>query len=405
MVFAYKGITREGKKVSDRIEAPSLEDAKRRLQSRGIYYEKVYASSESILARIERLRTPQLPTKILSNFSRNLSIYLKAGIPIIQAVRLLKNDTDHARLRDFLIAVETMIAEGQSFYTSLESQKVIVLPSFFKQSVKVAEENGLLELVLLELADFLKQQERIAKQISKAMTYPLFIIILASLMVGVMLTVIVPKITEIFTQMDKALPPLTQFVIDAGDFLGGNWLWVLILLIIAISSFSYAKRTFAPFGYRVDAFMLRMPLIGRLIKTSELARFSFISSMLLRSGVPFVHTAKLSANIIDSAPIKAKISQAAIYVVEGKKFSQSLHKAGFDFDRSFVQAIALGEETSQLPQMLENLAQLYNEENKDKTDTFLGLLEPMLIVVVGIIMGVIVAAMLLPIFSLNVGAS
>lgn len=401
MVYKYKGINKEGKKVQDRIVAPTLEDAKRRLQAMGILYERVTLSGETPLSKLSSLWIKQMPTKVLSNFSRNMAIYLRAGIPLIQAIRLQKNDAEHPLLRDFLVAIETMIDEGKSFHQAMESQKVVTLPSFYRQSVKVAEENGLLDTVLVELAAFLKQQERMGKQVKKALTYPMFILIVALVMVGVMLTVVVPQITQMFDQMDKALPTLTTVVIAAGDFVSAHWKLLVIAMILLFALFTLLMQRSYRFKFAVDSFMLRVPLFGRLIKTSELARFCYTASMLLRSGVPFVHTAKLGANIIDNAPIRAKIEAAAKLVVEGKKFSQALSRSGFTYDKSFLQAVALGEETSELPQMLENLAELYNEEKQDRTDVFLGLLEPVLMIFVGGIMAVIVIAMMLPIFSMN----
>lgn len=403
MVFKYKGLSKEAKKVSGRIEAPSLEDAKKRLQAQGILFEKVESSASPLLSRLSALTKPKMPTKILSNFSRNLAIYLKAGIPIVQAIKLLKNNSEYPKLGDFLTALETMIEEGKSFYAALEAQSVVTLPSFYKQSIKVAEENGLLALVLNELSTFLKQQERMGKQVKKALTYPIFILFIAAIMVSIMLTVVVPKITSMFTQMHKKVPPLTQFVIDSGDFLSAHWLLLSVLILLFFALFGLLKRKVYRFKFGLDLFLLRLPFFGKMIRTSELARFSYISSMLLRSGVPFVHTVTLASNILDSLPIQKKIAKAAHYVVEGKKFSQALLNAHFNEDRAFLQAIALGEETSELPQMLENLSELYAQDNQDRTDTFLALLEPILILTVGIIMGVIVAAMLLPIFSLNLG--
>ncbi len=404
MVYKYKGLDRSGSKAQGRIEAPTLGDAKRRLQAQGILFEWVKESGESWWQKLQGIRRAPLPTKELSNFSRNLSIYLKSGVPLIKAINLLKTDVSHPKLGDFLIAIETMIEEGKSFYTAIETQKVVTLPGFYKQSLKVAEENGLLEMVLLELSHFLKKQEQMVKQVKKALTYPMFIMIISILMVGVMLTVVVPKITAMLEQMHKETPPLTQFVIDTGEFVSAHWLMILVVFTAFAYAFGWIKKHNRRFKYAYDTFMMKLPLFGRLIRTSELARFAYIASMLLRSGVPFVHTVKLSANILNALPIKDRMDEAATYVVEGKKFSQALVKAKFTIDQAFLQAIALGEETSELPQMLENLSELYNEENKDTTDTFLSLIEPVLILVVGLIMGIIVSAMLLPIFSLNLAS-
>lgn len=404
MVYKYKGLDKNGKNDTGRIEAPTLEDAKKRLAAQGLLLEWVKLSGEGFGTKFEALRVKTLSVKQLASFSKNLSIYLKAGIPILKAIHLLKSNVDDNKMIDFLTAIETMIEEGKSFYASIDTQKVVSLPSFYTQSIKVAEENGLLEGVLVEMADFLHKQSLISKQIKKALTYPVFILMISMIMVGVMLAVVVPKITLMLEQMGKEIPPLTSFVIGAGEFVTSYWLVVLILGTFLGYLFSYAKKNYKPFKFALNSFALKLPLFGKLVRASELARFSYTASMLLRSGVPFVHAVKLSSNILENLPIKEKLEEASQYVVEGKRFSQALVKAKFDYDRSFLQAVALGEETSELVQMLENLSQLYEEQNKDFTDTFLGLLEPIMILIVGLVMGVIVAAMLLPIFTLNLGA-
>ncbi len=404
MIFKYKGISKEGKKLTGRMEAPSLEDAKRRLKAQDILFEWVKTSQEAWYLKFSGLRERTLSVKQLSTFSKNLAIYLKAGVPILKAIQLLKGNVDDTKSMDFFRAIEQMIEEGKSFYAALESQKVVSLPDFYTKSIKVAEENGLLEYVLLEMAEFLHKQSHMSKQIKKALTYPVFIMIISMIMVGVMLAVVVPKITLMLDQMQKEIPPLTKFVINAGEFVSHYWLLVLLCLVIFSYTFKWLKKHRYRFKFALNSMSLKLPLLGKLIKTSELARFSYTTSMLLRSGVPFVHAVKLASNILENLPIKERLQEASNYVVEGKNFSQALIKAKFTYDRSFLQAVALGEETSELAQMLENLSILYEEQNKDFTDSFLALLEPMMILVVGLIMGVIVAAMLLPIFTLNIGS-
>jgi len=164
-------------------------------------------------------------------------------------------------------------------------------------------------------------------------------------------------------------------------------------------------RTSYKFKFSVHNILLRLPFLGRVIQTSELTRFAYVSSVLLKSGVTFVHTIRLAGNTLNNLVLKEKMLQASKLVVEGKKFSNSLINDGkFKIDRSFIQAIALGEETSEVAPILENLASLYQEENSDSISVFLSILEPMLILFVGATIGVIVMAMLLPIFSLNLGA-
>jgi general secretion pathway protein F/type IV pilus assembly protein PilC len=405
MIFKYRGINKEGSKVSGRIDANNINEAKTKLKSKGIFYDKVTESSQSIFKQLSKLRARPISTKKLSTLSRNLAIYLKSSIPILQAIRLAKSQAEDGKILDFLTAIDTMLDEGNSFHSALETQEAVILPDFYKQSIKIAEENGVLSKVLEELSKFLIEQDRVVKQISQAMIYPFFIIGISVLMVSVMLTVVVPKITAMFVQMKQEIPQITQFVINSGDFLQEYWLLLAFGILIIVSIFTLFMKFSYPFKYKIHLFLLKTPFLGKVIQTSELTRFSYISSLLIQSGVNFVHTIKLAGNTLNNVVIKEKMINASKVVVEGSKFSQALLKdKRFKIDKSFIQAIALGEETSEVANILDNLAMLYQQENRDSITMFLALLEPLLILIVGAIIGVIVMAMLLPIFSLNLGA-
>ena len=335
--------------------------------------------------------------------SRDLSIYIKSGISIVNALKLARNQYGkNKKMFAFLNSIITLLDEGKSFYQALESQKILALPEFYKQSIKVSEDSGILQEVLLEMAVFLKEQDRINKQVKGAFAYPAFIVVVSLFMVAFMITFVVPKITGIFEQMDQELPGVTRFVIALGNFFTAHWLAAFLLLLTLIASFSLAMKYSRPFRYGVHMFMLKLPFFGSIVQSSELGRFSYIASVLIKSGVPFAQTANLAANILNNSVLKAKFAKASERVVEGSKFSNALLKDGYQIDASFIQAIALGEETSEVPAILNNLSELYFEENKDKIDLFLSLLEPALMLVVGGIIGFIVSAMLLPIFSMNI---
>ena len=403
MVFAYRGVTNEGKKTKGVLEAADLEDAKKRLRAQQVFYTTLNQEKDSALRRFTLQRAKVMTPGELSVLSRDLSIYVKSGISIVNALKLARNQYGgNKKVSNFLGSVITLLDEGKSFYQALETQKIVVLPEFYKQSIKVSEDSGILQGVLLEMAAFLKEQDRINKQVKGAFAYPGFIIVVSLFMVGFMITFVVPKITGIFEQMDQELPGVTKFVIALGDFFTAHWLAVFLALIVLIAAFSLAMKYNRSFRYGVHMFMLRLPFFGSIVQSSELGRFSYIASVLIKSGVPFAQTANLSANILNNSVLKAKFAQASKRVVEGSKFSNALLKDGYQIDASFVQAIALGEETSEVPAILNNLSELYFEENKDKIDLFLSLLEPALMLLVGGIIGFIVSAMLLPIFSMNI---
>lgn len=404
MVFKYQGLDSKGKKTKGMLEASSLDDAKKRLRSQQIYYTKLTQEKDSSLNRFTLARKKTMTPAELATLSRDLSIYIKAGISIVNALKLAKNQySRNKKISAFLGTVITLLDEGKSFYQALETQSIIKLPDFYKQSIKVSEDSGIMQEVLLELSTFLKEQARINKQIQGAFAYPAFIIIVSLMMVGFMITYVVPKITGIFDQLGQELPGITKFVIATGDFFTHNWMALSTVLVSLVLLFALMMKFNTAFRYSVHLFMLKIPFFGSIIQTSELGRFSYIASVLIRSGIPFVQTANLSANILNNTVLQRKFIAASERVVEGSKFSNALKKQGYRIDPTFIQAIALGEETSEVPAILNNLSELYFEENRDKIDIFLSLLEPLLMLIVGGLIGFIVTAMLLPIFSMNIG--
>lgn len=403
MIFKYKGINAEGKKVTDRVEASNLDEAKSKLKSIGVIYQSLDEDTPAFYEKFDFTSKYKIPPKELASLSRELSMYIRSGISIVSALKIVQTHYEkNKKMKLFLTTVSTHLDEGQNFYSALEAQTIVELPPFFKESIKVSESGGILDEVLLELSRFLKEQDRIHKEIKSAFAYPSFMIIISLMMIAFMLTFVVPQITGIFESMDQELPLPTQFVIAAGDFFSNNFELILAFIFTFVVIFITLKKKVYTFAYGVDRFVLTLPLFGAIALKSELARFSYIASLLTRSGVPFVQTINLSANILNNRVIKELFVGASKKVVEGKLLSKALNESSTKIDNAFIQSIALGEETSQLQNVLTNISELYFEENRDKISLLLTLLEPALMLFVGGSIGFIVAAMLLPIFSMSI---
>jgi len=403
MIFKYKGIDSQGKKVRDKIEALSLDEAKSKLRAKEILYETIIQEEHSFLENFEFSKRRKISPQELSSLSRELAIYIRSGISIVAALKVVQ--THYARdkkMKLFLSTVSTLLDEGKNFYTALEEQSVLELPLFFKESIRVSEDGGILDEVLLELSRFLKEQDRIHKEIKSAFAYPTFMIIVSLVMIAFMLTFVVPQITGIFESMDQELPKPTLFVIAAGDFFSHNFQVILAAIFVFVSVFVILRKKSYRFAYFIDKILLKLPLFGTIILKSELARFAYMAALLTRSGVPFVRTINLSANILNNRVIKEIFVAASKKVVEGKLLSAALNDAYKTIDMPFIQSIALAEETSEVESVLANLSELYFEENRDKISLLLTLLEPALMLFVGGTIGFIVAAMLLPIFSMSI---
>ncbi len=404
MIFIYKGIDKNGKKIKEKIEASSIEEAKKKLSSKGVIYNVLKEDSGLNFKNFSLKREYKIDAKKLSSISREISMYLKAGITVVNAIKIITNQYKNDKyLFLFFQTINTLLDEGKTFYQALDEQKIIKLPLFYKQSIRVSETSGILDSVLFELARFLKEQDRINKQIQSAMAYPLFMLVISFFMVGFMLSFVVPKITSMFDQMHQKLPLITRIVITTGNVLKQDGIYIIIVLIILIAIFSLLMKYNHTFRYTIHKFLLKLPFFGNLIEKTELARFSYMMSLLLKSGIPIVQAINLSANILKNSVIKDIFLQASTKVVEGKKLSSSLATMPYVVNDSFIQAVALAEETSEVEEVMKNLSELYFEENHDKVTILLSLLEPVLMLVVGGIIGFIVTAMLLPIFSMNIG--
>ena len=404
MIFKYIGIDSVGKKVKQKIEALSLDEAKQRLKSSGVILQTIEEEEISLFENFSFFGKYKIPPKELASLARELSMYIRSGITIVSAVKIVQTHYDsNKKMKLFLTTVSTHLDEGKDFFTALDTQEVVELPSFFIESIKVSENGGVLDEVLLELSRFLKEQDSINKEIKGAFAYPSFMIVISLVMISFMLAYVVPEITGIFDSMDQELPLPTIVVIAMGDFFSANFTTMLIFIVVFVIIFMVLMKKSFSFAYAVHKQLLKLPLFGVIVQKSELARFSYIASLLVRSGVPFVQTINLSANILNNLVLKELFVEASKKVVEGKLLSNALNNSKIKIDNAFIQSIALGEETSQLQNVLTNTSELYFEENRDKISTLLTLLEPSLMLFVGGSIGFIVAAMLLPIFSMSVG--
>lgn len=405
MEFFYKGIDSTGKALKATIEASSLEEAKKKLKAQGILYSDLGTQETTFWGTVELFRHKKIPPMLLSTLSRDLAVYLEAGVPLSRALGLLRNQhRANPRMERFFETLISQIHEGKSFAQALEAQEHFVLPTYFTGTLKISEDRGILSEVLQELSVYLSLQEKIRKQLSQAMVYPSFIVAVSILMIAFMLSVVVPKITTIFESTGQALPPLTQLVIDAANFFGSYWLLMLLGISGAVAAFSFKMATSQPFKAAVHGWVLKVPVAGKMVETADLARFCTISSLLMRSGIPVINAIRLSCVTLSSEVIKSRFEEAAARVVEGSSLSKALGAGeGYRFDEAFVEAIAVGEETSEVSSMLHHLSGLYIETNKDKVAVFLSVLEPALMLFIGGVIGTMVTAMLLPIFSLNLG--
>jgi len=402
MLFKYKGFDKTGKKVKGTVTASSVEEAGQKLRNQGIYHEGLTPTKAFSL---EAFSKRQMPGELLATFSKELSSYLNSGMTILTALKLLENQHEgEKRYVSFLNSLKTMIDEGKSLFNALNSQKVYALPDFYLQSLNVAGQSGKMVEVLTNMASFFSAQNKIKKQIKGAMIYPGIIFVVAVLIISFLLVSVVPQITQIFEDTDQELPQITQVVVASSHFLITHYISILISLILFIFLFklAYAKVEF--FHKLIDGWMLKVPLIGNLIQNHELGRFSYILSLMLSSGVAYAQAVNLAKSTFGNYQLSDLFNKASIKVEEGNKLSNSLRLIhGVKLKRNFMQTLALGEESSEVAEVLSNTSALYTEENDDKLNILLSLINPFMMLFIGGFVGVIIAAMMLPIFTMTQG--
>jgi len=404
MQYKYKGLSAEGKKVKGVIVAGSFNEAKQILKMQGIFYQSIEEGGGTAL--LSNLKKRPMNGALMSAFSKELSSYIDSGMTIVTALKLMHNQhKNEKKYASFIEEVKKQVEEGKSLYVALNSQSVYELPDFFLQSINVSGQSGKMGEVLSTMGDFFSSQGEVKKQATNAMIYPSFIFLVAIGMTAFLITFVVPKITQIFADTGQKLPAITKFILGMSDFFTHYWLHVLLVLIAIVALFQLAYNKVSSFRKSIDAMLLKIPVIGNIIQNYELGRFSYILSLMLDSGVSYAQAVQLASTTFNNSALRELFDRASAKVVEGNKLSVALFRTkGVKPKRNFMQSLALGEESSSVSSILKSIAKLYNEENKDKIKVLLSLMEPFMMLFIGGIVGTIVLAMLLPIFSMSLGA-
>ncbi|QCI27408.1 type II secretion system F family protein [Caminibacter pacificus] len=393
MKFKYVGFNKEGKKVKGIIEASDIQEAKQKLSNIAIIDIKQKRGFNISFGSVKKSE--------LAKILNVIGLYLKASIPLKKAINLAKNQTQNQKLQKFLSFIEDEIKEGKTLSEAIKNQKIIKLPPYIIHSIQIAQNSSNLDLILIENAKFLQEEDKINSKSTQALIYPSFIIIISLILVIVMMNTVVPKIIKIFQNLNQNLPNVTKITISISHFLQNNYILLSVGFIIALLAFSFAYKKVLFFRKIIDSLILKTPLLKRLSISKNLGRFSSLTYTLTNSGIHFMNAVNLASKTIDNEILKEKFQKALNEVLEGKKLSTSLKKQNFP-DISFIEAIALIEETGESKNIMQNLKEIYLQEYHSKVSILLSLLEPIMILIVGGVIGFIVISMLLPIFSMNV---
>jgi type IV pilus assembly protein PilC len=401
MLYHYTALGQDGKNTEGDIEGMSLDNAIALLQKRGITIvdikEKGDGKEDDIFGNI-KLFKKKISTKDVVVFSRQVATLFQAGVSALKAFRLLAEENENETLQEQLMGVANDIEGGVSLSEAL-TRRPELFSVFYVNMVKAGEESGKLNEVFLFLADYLDRDYEMQQKIKKALTYPSFVIgTFFAIMIG-MLTFVIPKMTALFAESGAKLPTVTVVVIFISDLFVKYW--VVSFPTIAVALFIFYKWSKTEEGsYAIDEFSTKVPVIKTLQQRIFLQRFADNMNTMLSNGVPIVKALDITAAIIENKIYKEVAVRVSQKVQIGKALSKALYEEPL-VPNILVQMVHIGEETGELGYILKNLAIFYRRELETTIDTMIGLIEPAMIVSLGLGVGVLVSAVLLPMYSMS----
>ena len=398
ITFSYQARDASGKIVSGIQDALNEDNAVTSLMSRGLM---VLSLQKKAAANKTRKKAWSVKETDLVLFTRQLSTMIEAGISLVQALTALYDQCDPKRqksLRHIISDVTTRVQGGETFHESI-AKHPRVFDRLFVSMVKAGEHGGLLAEILDRLAGFLEASARLRKKVKSAMTYPVIVICIAFLITTFLIVKVVPIFGEIFKDFGSKLPAPTQFLIDLSDFMRGEWYF----LIGGAFALFFGLRTFlrSTGGKQLwDRWKLKLPIFGPLIHKICMSRFARTFAQLIRSGVPILEVLDIVGGASGNHVVETSIKGVGEDVEKGDNLSVALSKKAI-FPPMMLRMVAAGEATGKIDTMLEKMADFWDEEVEAMLDALTSLIEPLLIVFLGVIVGGIVIAMFLPIFKLN----
>lgn len=393
--FRYVAMDTSGKSRSGKVEAESEAAALGRLQSMNMHVMQVAESREST-KKPSRFGKVKLQSLVI--FSRQFATMIDAGVRVVKCLDVLEGQTKDIYLKPVLNQVKRDVTAGLSL-TEAMAKHPRVFSKLYVNMIRAAEAGGILDHVLDRLATFLEKEQELRMKIKSAMMYPVVIMVFSIIIVTGLMIFVLPKFLDIFKQMGVELPATTRALFAISGFMTHNW-WLGIVAPIVIVSFLkwYGNR---PSGrHKIDGLKLKIPVIGELVQKMSVSRFSRTFATLIAAGVPMLRSLEIVSETSGNAVIARAIDTARNNVREGKKISEPLRQSGL-FPDLVTQMIDVGEETGRLSEMLTKVADFYDNEVENAVKALTSLIEPMMIVFMGVMVGFIAISVITPIFSLQ----
>jgi general secretion pathway protein F len=402
-VYDYKAFDNQAKTVSGIVDADSRQGARQKLQGQGLFPVSIAESRETAARpdapRLERLNPlNRIRAAEIGMMTRQLATLMGAGFPLVSAMEAVISQTASARLKTVLAHLREKIVEGQSLADALQAYPHI-FSAVYTNMIRAGEASGTLELVLERLADISERQEAMKGRIRAALTYPILMLLLGSAILFFLMTHVVPNITGIFFEMERALPAPTRILIQVSDFIQRYLIFILAALPLALLALRSLLKTAR--GRRLfDQTLYRLPVVRSILKKLAAARFAQMLGSLIENGIPMLSALRVVRGITANLLFGEAMDKAAEDVSKGQGLAHSLR--GIELLPPLaVQMIEVGEQSGNLAPMLAKVADFYERQLENQLLGLTSLMEPLMIVVMGVIIGFIVLSICLPIFEMN----
>ena len=412
MIFQYQALDRSGKNITDFIDAPSEISARQKIRGQGLYLTKLKKQEISTTETADAARTSmkvlarrlidvlslKLSSKQLGIFSRQLATLLKAGLPLPVAITDIVEQIENKHFRNVIADIKEKIEQGSSFSNALALHRAI-FPDMYISMVRVGENLGSLDQVIARLADLEEKQNILTSKIRSALWYPGFMMLFAMAVMMFLMTNVIPTIASMFDEQKRDLPLVTSIVIGISSFLSRFWYIPILLVILLI--YLYHRYIHTPQGRRkVDELKLKVPLVRNLYKRLIVYRFTQNLGILLSNKVDIIKSFEIVKKIVGNVIIEDKIEEAAKKIKEGASVSNSLGKSEF-LPKLVLGMISAGEASDNLDTMLLNIGNVYETELDLTVTSLTSLMEPIIIIIMGLVIALIVMSVILPITQMN----
>lgn len=398
-LYQYQGFSRQGKKVSGSLDAPSVQGAKELLAKQDIFVSTINLA-ESATAQesfFSSLFSRNISTKDKIFFTKQLAVLLKAGIPLLQALELLVEQTEGG-LKSIVIKLKDALKEGSSLADALKKYPK-AFDTIYVQLVRAGEASGRLEVILERLTDFLEKREALRKRVKAALSYPLIQLGIVAIVVVVLLTFVVPQIAGTFASQNRELPLPTRILMGMSNALLNHYIILSAILFSLFIAFRTWKSSESG-AQKLDALKLKIPGIRYFAKTNAIVEFSRTLGMLIEGGVNLAESLNIVVNVIDNKVLANALDQARDNIIKQGRISQYLAQTGI-FPPVAIYLINTGEQSGNLDQMLLTVAKYYEDDLQETSDSLASKLEPLMLLVMAVVVGFIVISIVMPLVQMN----